>query len=92
MRCSSAAAAMPTVSHMTATPAIGRPAHELLVRKLMRDGWLLAVAAILIPFLGIWAAAKGWRAWQINRQPAAIALIATGIAVCGARIAYHVLA
>ena len=64
--------------------------RELLVRKLMRRGWLLALAAIVIPFLGLWAAATGVRVWGISRTPAAIVLIATGLVIFAASLAYYV--
>lgn len=81
---------MPTVTWMSAAPVIGRPAQELLARKHLREGWLLVLAGVLIPFFGIWAAAKGVRVWGISRSPAAIALIVVGVVVFAARLAYYV--
>ncbi|MFP5361761.1 MAG: hypothetical protein ACLGI5_03410 [Thermoleophilia bacterium] len=76
---------------MSAAPLIGRPAQELLARKHLREGWLLVLAGVLIPFFGIWAAAKGVRVWGISRSPAAIVLIVVGVAVFAARLTFYVM-
>ena len=39
-------------------PLIGR--QEALRRRFVRNGWILVVAGLLIPFLALWGAGYGW--------------------------------
>ena len=69
-----------------AFPGVLRSA--LVERKLVRQGWLVLVLGLVVPFLGLWAAANGRRLLRTG-NPHGLPLVVLGLAVFAVRLALY---
>ena len=60
-------------------------------RKLARDGWIILVVALLLPFLGILVAADNGRRLVQAGNPHGWPLVVLGVGVCVVRLGMYLM-
>lgn len=66
---------------MTDISVAGVPRASLVERKLARDGWIILVVALVLPFLGLWVAASNGRRLVRAGHPQGWPLVVLGVGV-----------
>ena len=74
---------------MTEISAAGVPRASLIERKLARDGWIVLVVALVLPFLGLWVAASNGRRLVQAGNPHGWPLVVVGVGVFVVRMAMY---